>query len=77
MSVIMTLILVTSMPTVRTPLEAMNAIAEVVTVAMDSLAMVYHSADDECSLSIVICLQWVYYYYCYVSYMSCIHDMSQ
>ncbi len=34
------LILVTSMPTVRTPLEAMNASAEVATVAMDRYAMV-------------------------------------
>ena len=40
MSVIFTLIFVTSMPTVITSLEAMNAGAEVVTVAMDSLAMV-------------------------------------
>ena len=35
MSVIFTLILVTSMPTVRIPLEAMNASAAVGTVAMD------------------------------------------
>ena len=40
MSVIFALILVTLMPTVRTPLEAMNASAEVVTVAMESFAMV-------------------------------------
>ena len=40
MSVIFTLILVTSMPTVRIPLEAMNASATVVTVAMDGYAMV-------------------------------------
>jgi hypothetical protein len=40
MSVIFTLILVTSMPIVRIPMEAMNASAGVVTVAMESYAMV-------------------------------------
>ena len=40
MSAIFTLILVTSMPSVRTPLEAMNVIAGVVTVAMEGYAMV-------------------------------------
>ena len=40
MSVNFIFILVTSMPTVRTPLEATNASAKVVTVAMESYVMV-------------------------------------
>ena len=40
MSAIFALILVTSTPSVRTPSEAMNVIAGVVTVAMEGYAMV-------------------------------------
>ena len=40
MSAIFTLILVTSMPSVKTPLEATNASVGVVTVAMEGYAMV-------------------------------------
>ena len=40
MSVNLAYILVTIMPTVRIPLEAMNASAGMVTVAMESYAMV-------------------------------------
>ena len=40
MSVNFTLILVTLMPTVQTPLEAMNASAKVIIVATEPFAMV-------------------------------------